>query len=139
MKKMKYLNGFLILAIALVIGACNNSPETGSDVINKDVSAAEFKQLSEASDGIILDVRTPGEVAEGVIPGAMHIDWHGDNFEAEVNKLDKTKPVYVYCKSGGRSGKACNLMVSVGFKEVYNLSGGITAWEGQGYEVTKKD
>ncbi|MCB0479160.1 MAG: rhodanese-like domain-containing protein [Crocinitomicaceae bacterium] len=81
---------------------------------------------------IILDVRTPGETSRGMIPGAVEIDFRGANFEKEVEKLDKSKPVYIYCASGGRSKSAQEKMSSLGFKETYNLLGGFNNWSAQG-------
>ena len=96
--------------------------------ISKDVNADEFKSLFESGEGTLVDVRTPGEVAEGAIEGAVNIDFNSGNFEEEIAKLDKEAPVYVYCKSGGRSGKAKNMMKDMGFSEVYNLVGGYGNW-----------
>jgi rhodanese-related sulfurtransferase len=73
-------------------------------------------------------VRTPGEVAEGAIDGAVNIDFNGDDFESEISKLDKDTPVYVYCHGGGRSGNAMNMMKDLGFSEVYNLVDGYGNW-----------
>lgn len=96
--------------------------------IAKDVDAEEFKTLFESGNGTLLDVRTPGEVADGAIEGSLNIDFNGGDFEAEIAKLDKEAPVYVYCAAGGRSGKAMNMMKDMGFSEVYNLVGGYGNW-----------
>lgn len=138
---MKTLLSTAAIISCLFLGACStdNNPETTANKektsINKDLNVAEFQKLSQKEPGIILDVRTPGEIAQGTIPGAMVIDWNGNNFSEEVSKLDKTKPIYVYCKSGGRSSSACGKMQSLGFEKIYNLSGGITAWKSAGNEV----
>ena len=110
-----------------------NAPET----IAKNVDVAEFKKLVDGGEGQILDVRTPGEIAEGYIKGATQIDIFDANFKSKIVELDKEKPVYVYCKAGGRSSKAMGLMKSIGFKTVYNLNGGIGAWDNAGYEKIK--
>lgn len=95
----------------------------------KRVSVAEFKkELSAQPDAIILDVRTPGEFAGGAIEGAINIDFYGDNFSQELDKLDKSKPIFVYCKSGGRSGQATAMLTEKNFQTVYDLKGGYTAW-----------
>jgi phage shock protein E len=96
--------------------------EQSIKTIQKDLPAKEFKE--NASKGLLLDVRTPEEFAEGNISGAVNLDIYNANFSAELDKLDKTKPVYVYCRSGSRSSKASNMMKEKGFKEVYNLIGG---------------
>ena len=94
------------------------------------------KQLEEDNNSVVLDVRTQDEVNEGIIPNAIHIDiYRGQGFIYEIDQLDKTKNYYVYCKSGGRSAQACAIMNQLGFKNAYNLVGGITDWQG---EVTIK-
>ena len=80
----------------------------------------------------MLDVRTPEEVEEGYIPNATNIDIYlGQEFVAELEKLDKTKNYYVYCRSGQRSGQACAIMNKLGFENAYNLVGGFMNWEGE--------
>ena len=77
---------------------------------------------------VILDVRTPGEIAEGKIENALEIDILEPGFEDKIKALDKDKTYLVYCKAGGRSAKACNLMLEQEFPNLYNLEGGYTAW-----------
>lgn len=96
--------------------------------INKVVSAAKFKELLSTEDAQIIDVRTPGEFEAGNIAASTNVDFYGDNFKNELAKLDKTKPLLVYCKSGGRSGKAASMMKAMGFEEVYDLKGGYSGW-----------
>ena len=98
------------------------------EFIAKNVSAKEFKVLIEAGKGLLLDVRTPNEVASGKIEGATNLDFYGSTFKADLDKLDKTKAVYVYCRSGNRSGKAMKQMKDLGFTQVYNLMGGYSNW-----------
>ena len=73
-------------------------------------------------------MRTKGEIAAGKIENAIHLDYYSDTFKDDVAKLDRDKPVYVYCRSGGRSGGAKKIMTSMGFKVVYNLKGGYSHW-----------
>lgn len=98
-----------------------------------DLSQEEWaEQFKNDSNAFLLDVRTPDEVADGHIPNATNIDIHlGQGFLDEIEKLDKTKNYYVYCRSGGRSGQACAIMNSVGFENAYNLEGGFMNWEGE--------
>ncbi|MCA0151670.1 rhodanese-like domain-containing protein [Winogradskyella vincentii] len=89
------------------------------------------KQLEEDNNSVVLDVRTQNEVNGGIIPNAIHIDiYKGQGFIDELNKLDKSKNYYVYCRSGGRSGQACAVMNQLGFENAFNLSGGILEWKG---------
>lgn len=98
-----------------------------------DVDAFE-KQI--ANEGTILDVRTPGEVAEGIIANAVVMDINGADFSNQIQTLDKSKPVYVYCKAGGRSGRASEMLSALGY-EVYDLDGGMDAWKAAGKSVAK--
>ncbi|WP_440879349.1 rhodanese-like domain-containing protein [Tenacibaculum sp. C7A-26P2] len=85
--------------------------------------------LSTHSDIQLVDVRTPEEYAEGKINNAINIDVTSDNFEERVsNSLKKDSPVYLYCRSGGRSVIASKILINKGF-EVYNLEGGYINWE----------
>ncbi|SDE86671.1 Rhodanese-related sulfurtransferase [Pricia antarctica] len=89
-------------------------------------------QLEKDDNAFILDVRSPEELQEGYIPNATNIDFYlGQDFLNEVQKLDKSKNYYVYCRSGNRSGQACAIMNSVGFNNAYNLEGGFMNWEGE--------
>ena len=97
-------------------------------IITENVSASEFKKLYESGKGLLLDVRTPNEVAQGKIDGATNLDFYSPTFKADLDKLDKSKPVYVYCRSGSRSGKTMKHMKDSGFKIVYNLIGGYSSW-----------
>ena len=98
-----------------------------------DLTQEEWRaKLAEDDKAVILDVRTEEEIEEGAIPGAMHIDiYMGQGFLDEVDKLDKEKHYYIYCRSGNRSGQACALMNARGFDVTYNLMGGFNEWEGE--------
>ena len=89
-------------------------------------------QLEKDDNAVILDVRTEGEVADGKIPNTLHIDiCKGQGFVDDVQKLDKSKNYYVYCRSGGRSAQACAVMNQLGFENAYNLMGGFNEWNGE--------
>ena len=88
-------------------------------------------QFEADENAVILDVRTQDEFNEGFIANAINIDIHrGEDFVNEIEALDKSKNYYVYCRSGMRSAKACEIMNQLGFENAYNLIGGITEWEG---------
>lgn len=89
-------------------------------------------QLEGDDNAVILDVRTEDECDEGIIANAINIDIHkGQDFISEIEKLDKSKNYYVYCRSGARSGKACEIMNELGFDNAYNLLGGMLDWDGE--------
>lgn len=99
----------------------------------KELSQEEWREELEKDDNaVILDVRTDAEVEEGYIPNAKHIDFYkGQEFLEELEKLDKTKNYYVYCRSGNRSGQACAIMDQNGFNKTFNLIGGFSNWKGE--------
>lgn len=98
-----------------------------------NIDQTQFQELlAKDSNALILDVRTPAEWSGGIIPNAACIDVMNTNgFIAQIDNLDKSKNIYVYCRSGQRSQVACNLLEQSGFKTTYNLLGGITAWRGE--------
>ena len=137
---MKAITFLFSAFIMMNVLACGNAPQAASDQegqIIKDVNAQELHDILAEQGGQVLDVRTEGELVSGVIPGAIHMDFYSNSFQQELEKLDKDKPVYVYCAAGGRSGKAMSMMKSMNFKEVYNLSGGFPTWQAAGFEVQK--
>lgn len=140
---MKFTNYPLIiflLMIALILSGCavKNSTDTR---IFKDISiqeAAELIQDNESNpDFAILDVRTLEEFKTGHIEGAINLDFYSTTFSDDLNKLDKENTYFVYCRSGNRSGQAMKIMESLGFIEVFNLSGGINDWIASGLPVVK--
>ncbi len=89
-------------------------------------------QFEADENAVILDVRTEDECNEGMIPNAINIDIHeGQGFIDKIEALDKSKSYYVYCRSGARSAKACEVMNGLGFENAYNLIGGFLDWNGE--------
>lgn len=120
-------------AVLILSFSCGNSnPQDGAktkaQTIAIDIDVATFDKMIVEKPGAILDVRTQDEYNRGFIDGSTLIDWYSDDFNQEVEQLDKNKPVYVYCHVGGRSKSAMKRLNSLGFTEVYNLNGGIVAW-----------
>jgi rhodanese-related sulfurtransferase len=142
---MKNIFFIMAMASALLFTGCSNAQssnqpvtsENNDQVINKDVNVAEFATLVEKKEGLLLDVRTNQEYAAGHLEGATQIDFYSPDFQAKIKELDPETPVYVYCRSGGRSGQTAKMMKNLGFKAVYNLEGGIGAWQGSGKPVVQ--
>lgn len=125
------LSMVLPLFLLLSITSCKESNKVNSAPSEGEVSEWQdvtIDQALQVEDAILLDVRTPGEVAEGIIPGALHIDVKNSNFKVEVDKLDKSKTYMVYCRSGGRSKTASDIMVDLGFENVNNVLGGYSGY-----------
>ncbi|KDN54334.1 rhodanese-like domain-containing protein [Flavobacterium seoulense] len=95
------------------------------------------KEIKTTQKPQILDVRTPEEFAGGHIDNAANIDWQNENFVKNTEKLDKNKPVYVYCRSGKRSLKASEKLEELGFKKIYNLDGGYLQWNAESTKTAK--
>ncbi len=120
----------LIATLMLVITAFSTSGNSAyGQIINRKVNKAEFAQLMKKSGAQLIDVRTSREFSNGFIAGAKNIDYNGESFEKQMKKLDKNKPVLVYCAAGGRSENASELLKEWGFKEVYDLIGGYNGWK----------
>ena len=106
-------------------------------IINKKLVATAFKANIDNDNLQLVDVRTPEEFNEGHIKNAGNINFYDSDFLTQMNKLDKNKPLYIYCRSGGRSGKAAAKLKEQGFKEVYDLQGGILDWKKNNFELVK--
>jgi rhodanese-related sulfurtransferase len=106
-------------------------------ITNAQVLDPKAFELAIQTSGIqLLDVRTAGEYESGHIKGALQADWtNKTQFQERVAALDKTRPVYVYCLSGGRSGAAQQWMLNNGFTNVINMQGGMNAWNQAGLPV----
>ncbi len=118
-----FSNIIITLLFSTLIISCTAQTKTA-------LTADEFeKQLTTQKNIQILDVRTPGEFFGGHIKNALQADWNDKTeFERRLSFVDKNKPVYVYCQAGGRSAAAADKMRKAGYKNVYELTGGINAW-----------
>jgi len=121
-----------LIASALLLAGCSSS----SSAIN--LSVTEFSAKVAEAGVITLDVRTPGEFAEGYIQGARLIDFQSGNFENEIATLDKNATYAVYCRSGNRSGQAVKVMQDAGFTNVFNMNGGVIDWANAGLPLVNK-
>ena len=126
------LRGVIILLVLMVVYCYSASAQP----VVENVSSREMKKAIESEAGVVvLDVRQPTEVVVGKIPGAENIDIRQDEFWLKFKELNREKKYYVYCDNGGRSTSAARVMKQMGFKNVYNLLGGIEAWKSEGYNV----
>jgi phage shock protein E len=125
------------LAVAATTGvsACSSSAPLSSSTspaTGQHVAATDFSIAMRAPGTIVLDVRTPTEFAAGHIPQARNIDIEGSGFASRIAALNKNATYAVYCHSGNRSGVALEQMTAAGFTHVYDLDGGIGAWQQMG-------
>lgn len=122
-----------LLIFLLILAGCSPSEKKGSTAeTTAEPTSLDVKKFNEMrateKNAVLLDVRTPSEVAEGMIPGAIVIDFTAPDFSNKISALDKDKTYFVYCKAGGRSSRAVEQMKGAGFKRLYNLEGGYDAW-----------
>lgn len=118
-----------LLLLPLLFISCHGQSSKTVQTIDAKLYAEKLKSTQNPQ---LLDVRTPEEYNAEHIDNAVNVNWNGDDFEAKANKYDKSKPVFVYCKVGGRSAKAADKLAQMGFKEIYNLDGGIMKWNASG-------
>ena len=125
---------FGFISFSILLTSCLNGQNKTAYI---QISAEEFsKKINETTSLSIIDVRTPGEFSQGHIQNALNINWNSDEFDKEIALLDKSKTVFVYCLSGGRSSSAAEKMKELGFKQVFELNGGMMKWRGMNYPET---
>lgn len=119
----RYIYAYLITLVVVSV-ACTQGKSQPTN-LTANTFAEKIKELSNET---VLDVRTPEEFAKGHLNDAKNFNWKDTNFANRIEQLDKAKPVFVYCLSGARSAAAAKKMREMGFKEVYELDGGIMKW-----------
>lgn len=124
---------FIFLGIVFFLStlSCKNEERGGVKLVTPE----EMQTILETEDVQLVDVRTPEEYKEGYIKNSQNIDYNSPTFDEDINKLDKTKPVILYCKSGKRSAICSEKLIKAGFEKIYELEGGITEWKFKGLEV----
>ena len=124
-----------LLAILLLVAACGGTDT--AEAVLQTVSPAEAGEIIDRTpDGLlIIDVRSAEDYAQTHLPGAAHADVRADDFRDRVATLDRDAPYVVYCKEGNRSQDALDVMRELGFREVYEIDGGIIAWVEAGMPI----
>ena len=105
-------------------------------MVNEIDSKALQSRLAAGDDVHLIDIRTPGEVVQGIIPNSAHLPMH--LIPARMSELPKDKEVILYCRSGARSYHACSYLMQQGFNNVLNLRGGIIGWARGGFEIAPR-
>lgn len=106
-------------------------------VLDPTSFAKAMKAGLQAGDGVVLDVRKPEEFAAGHIEGAKNIDYYGKTFKESLAELPRDKTYLIYCRSGGRSGRTSAMMNELGFQRVFDLEGGMIAWQKGKHPIAK--
>lgn len=131
---MKKIAIIFSIILSITFFGCKESSAQQSKLVEPE----EMIEVLTSKDVHLVDVRTAREFNQGFIENAINIDFSSPNFQAELEKLDSTKPIVVYCRSGRRSGISTNNLVKAGFTEIYDLKNGIINWQKKGYKLIKK-
>jgi len=124
-----------ILLVAFTIFSCSLINNESINQMNSD----ELIEFIELNDAILVDVRTEDEYNSGYIENSLNIDYFSNEFSVNADKLDKNTPIILYCRSGNRSSMSANKISKLGFKEIYNLEGGILEWIEEGNAIVFND
>ena len=128
-----FFNISLFLLFTVTLFSCNNGI---AQVDAKNLSPEAFSKAITGKNVQLIDIRTPDEYKSGHIPQAKNFDYFDDNFQASLKQLDTLQPVYIYCRSGNRSGKSVVNFKNAGFTKIYNLEGGILSWQSENLKTT---
>lgn len=131
-------NNFLIVAgFIAVLGFIIKTEISRLTRKYKQIGVNDAVMLLNKKDPVVLDVREDKEIQAGKIKDARHITL--GQLSSRISELgnDKQRPILVYCRSGSRSGHACQMLTKAGYEDVYNLAGGILAWESANLPVAK--
>ena len=126
----------LVIGVALTGGCVRDETATIEDITPQEAFTL-IQNNQDNPDFVIIDVRTPEEFGAGHIENATNINFNSETFRDTLNTLDKNKTYLIYCRSGGRSGSALDIMAELDFTEVYNVLGGINQWEAAGLPTVK--
>lgn len=135
---MKFIqDNWMLVMLVLVSGGMLLWPSISRKASSKQLDTLSAVQKMNHDNALVIDVREPAEVANGRIPQSKHIPL--GELARRLSELEKykTKPVIVACRSGHRSSGACGILAKHGFTDVYNLSGGMIAWEQANLPVEK--
>jgi len=128
----------LLLLVTISVYGCNDKKPSKTTTQFGEINVvppAEFKEKS--LNQTIIDIRTPEEFSEGHIEGAININFFDKAFLDQMSQFDKSKPVFLYCRSGNRTSSASKKIANLGFEQVYDLQGGILNWQKNNQQITK--
>jgi len=116
--------------MSAALSACGGSSTVAVELV-EPARAADVLE-DRADEVVLLDVRTPEEFNEVRVPGSINVDYYAPDFSAQLDQLAKDVPYVVYCRSGNRSSRTMDIMTDLGFSEVFDVAGGIIAWNEAG-------
>ena len=147
------MRGAILLSLTLVLSACgtaainpmvriNPTMQTRAMSAPRAVTTISVKEANEwladpNSSWQLLDIRTPEEFATGHLKDATLMNFYDKDFRDRLLNMNRHQPTIIYCRSGNRSGQALEIMRALGFKNVYEVRGGILAWQASGFPVVK--
>ena len=132
---MNTIFNYFFTFIFFMLFSCGLNSNSSINQMNSD----ELLDFIEINNAILVDVRTQDEYNSGYIENSLNIDYLSNDFSENVEKLDKNTPIVLYCRSGRRSSLSANKLSKLGFKEIYNLEGGILDWIEIGNSVVFND
>ncbi len=127
----------LIVIILSIVGLVFCTQAALKDDDSRVLAPEVFKAQLESHEGVLLDVRTPEEYKAGHLADAENLDFFHEAFRENLEKLDKSKTYFIYCRSGKRSGKTAAMMAEAGFQNVFDMKGGFLGWQSAGLPVEK--
>ncbi|MDR7208861.1 thioredoxin domain-containing protein [Flavobacterium piscis] len=125
---MKFPQTLLVIVVFIFASCHGQTAKSFEEITPKDFA----EKIKTTENPQILDVRTPDEFASEHLDNAINVNWNSDDFSAKAATYNKSKPVFVYCLSGGRSKKAAAKLTEMGFTNVYEMEGGIMKWKAEG-------
>lgn len=132
----------ILLVILFTVFGCKNDSGYKNDAVNSNkqskiyyLTPAEFKEKS--INNTVVDIRTPQEFNQGHIQGAININFYQRDFLDQISKLDQSKPIFIYCRTGSRTSSAAKRISNLGFVEVNDLKGGIINWVRNNNQIIK--
>jgi rhodanese-related sulfurtransferase len=131
--KLNRIFVLMIMGFSIPFLACGSGPGTGENY--EVVSADQFSESISGEEVQLIDVRTADEYNAGYIEGALNYDYLSGEVDLLINELDKSKPVFVYCRSGKRSASSAQILLDAGFEKVIDLKGGFLSWADAGLPV----
>jgi rhodanese-related sulfurtransferase len=137
---LAFVVGIVLASGCVHIKTSTTKPQTQTQIVEDIAPEEAYTLIQKNKDNpnfVILDVRTPKEFANEHIENAINSDYYSETFKDDLNSLDKNKTYLIYCRSGGRSKMALDIVKELGFREAYNMLGGITQWKAKGMPTTK--